>query len=1005
MNKVLTISFFLLISNCLSVFAQPTFSYKQAEWQQQANYKIKVTLDDQNHLLKGNISIKYINNSPDDLKEFFIHLWPNAYKNNTSAFAIQKDQDNDAKFNTANDSERGFIDSLSFLINGKKAVYSYFQEHEDIAYFKLETPLVAGDSFVITTPFKVKIPGSFSRMGHEKQAYQISQWYPKPAVYDINGWNPMTYLDQGEFYSEFGTFNVAITLPSNYVLAATGELQEDAEKEFIKNRINNPIDPSIEIASSQEYKTVTFIQDNVHDFAWFASKTFNVERNKVTLPSGKVVETFVYASLKTINYCNYINDALLFYSKHAGEYPYKYCSVVLGSLKAGGGMEYPMITVCDYLNEDVIVHEVGHNWFYGILGSNERTYPWMDESINSFFEGETTNKKTETNEVADATLQDLAGNAGIMKAMAIHAIKRGTDQAPGDESEVFTGINYGTMVYGKGAFIFYHLKAYLGNELFYDCFRAYFDAWKFKHPLPDDMQEVFEKTSGKKLSWFFRDMIFTTKTVDYGFKDVTKTATGLQLELENKGAVNSPFPVDFIQNNKIIKTVWLDGFSNTKTLNLEIDPKSYDRIQLDAKQLTPDINTSNNNYFAHSIFRFAEKPALSLVTSTPTATKTKMNILPAYGFNIHNKSMLGLGFHNIGFPGHKTEYLILPLYAFETQDLNGYAQLYRIAPIRKMNIQNIEYGVKAARFAFNNFGLYSYNKINPYIKAHISNPIYRGSRQHDITLRYIYLSFDPHIKTDAVNFSNPYEKPQQFVRLEYDYKKKTAIRPEKLTAVLESGFYNFSIPNSIQTNKGNFIKLSATGEKFLNYKQPKKGLTITGFGGVFLKESKDATGLFSFATGSYNGRFDYLFDHSLMGRSANYGLFQNQVLGNEGNQKYRGAFGGANQYLLALNVVSTLPGKIPLRLYADAMTFNDMDQLGYINANGKFITTKLFYQMGVSIPIIPTIFEINIPLLQSEVVTKIQELLGVDRFTERITFVLKLNILEPREFLKTVKLF
>ena len=142
-----------------------------------------------------------------------------------------------------------------------------------------------------------------------------------------------------------------------------------------------------------------------------------------------------------------------------------------------------------------------------------------------------------------------------------------------------------------------------------------------------------------------------------------------------------------------------------------------------------------------------------------------------------------------------------------------------------------------------------------------------------------------------------------------------------------------------------------------------------------------------------------------MGRSANYGLFQNQVLGNEGNQKYRGAFGGANQYLLALNVVSTLPGKIPLRLYADAMTFNDIDKLGYTNASGQFITTKLFYQMGITLPIIPSIFEINVPLLQSEVVTKIQDLQGVDKFTERITFVLKLNILEPREFLKTVKLF
>jgi hypothetical protein len=988
---------FLLCS--FNSFAQPTFSYKQADWQQHVDYTIQVTLDDQNHLLLGNINIKYINNSPDDLKEFYIHLWPNGYQSNKSAFAVQKDQDNDAKFITANQDERGYIDSLSFIINGKKTDFSAYQNHQDIAYFKLETPLASGDSFVITTPFKVKIPGSFSRLGHEKQAYQISQWYPKPAVYDINGWNPMPYLDQGEFYSEFGTFNVAITLPANYVIAATGEIQEDSEKEFIKNRLNNPIDPTIAIASSQEKKTVTFVQNQIHDFAWFASKTFNVERNKVTLKSGKVVETFVYASLKKINYCNFINDALLFYSNHSGEYPYKYCSVVLGSLKAGGGMEYPMITVCDFLSEDVIVHEVGHNWFYGILGSNERTYPWMDESVNSYFEGETTNKKEPSTDAVEATLKDMASNAGGMKGMAIHAMKRGTDQAPGDESEVFTGINYGTMVYGKGAFIFYHLKAYLGDELFYDCFRAYFDKWKFKHPLPDDMQEVFEKTSGKKLSWFFRDMIFTTKTVDYGFKSVTKTATGLQLELVNKGAVNAPFPIDFIQNNKIIKTVWLDGFSGTKSLNLEIDPNTFDRIQLDAKQLTPDINTSNNNYFAKSLFHFAEKPQLSLVTSTPTATKVKMNLLPAYGFNLYNKSMLGLGFHNIGFPGHKTEYIVLPLYSFETKDINGYAQLYHIAPIRKKNLQNIEYGVKAARFAFNNFDAYTYNKINPYLKFHFSNPKFRGSRMHDLTARFIHLNFDPNFNTPDTVYANTYKKAQNFIRLEYDYKRKTAIRPEKLSAVLESGFYE------ITNVKDNFIKLSVTAEKILNYKKPKKGLTIRGFAGVFIKEAKNSIGLFNYAAGSYNGRYDYLFDHSLMGRSANNGLFQNQILGNEGNQKYRGAFGGAGKYMLTLNAVSTLPGKIPLRIYADAMTFNDIDELGYTNAEGKFINTQLFYQLGITVPIIPNIFEINVPLLQSEVVTKVQELQNVNNFTERITFVLKLNLLEPREFIKNVKLF
>jgi hypothetical protein len=276
-------------------------SYKQAEWQQTVNYKIQVTLDDKNHMLYGFIEMEYINNSPDELKEIYIHLWPNAYKNNKTDFAKQKAEGSKSDFYFAEEKDRGYIDSLDFKIDGvniiKNRISQQFNENE-VADIWLQKPLKSGDSIIITTPFRVKIPGSFSRMGHVKNAYQITQWFPKPAVYDINGWNPMPYLDQGEFYSEFGKFEVSITLPKNYVLAATGVLQNQEEKEFIQDRINNPIDPAKEIVSSDQWKTVTYVQDNIHDFAWFASKTFNIEKSKATLESGKVVETFVFSPSK-----------------------------------------------------------------------------------------------------------------------------------------------------------------------------------------------------------------------------------------------------------------------------------------------------------------------------------------------------------------------------------------------------------------------------------------------------------------------------------------------------------------------------------------------------------------------------------------------------------------------------------------------------------------------------------------------------------------------------------
>lgn len=1003
MNKFFCVLVFLLAIQS-GASAQPTFSYKQADWQQKVDYQIAVTLDDERKMLQGHIKMTYTNQAPHALTEIYMHVWPNAYKNNHTAFAIQKNEGGDEKFLFADPKDKGFMDSLSFTINGKPVVAETFNQWEDVLWIRLNEPLESEASMVIETPFRVKIPGSFSRLGYADGAYQITQWYPKPAVYDINGWNPMPYLDQGEFYSEFGTFDVKISVPENFVVAATGVLQEQSEKDFIIERINNPIDPTVTPATSKKYKTISFYQNNIHDFAWFASKTFNIERGKATLESGKVVETFVYSSDKKINYCRYINDALIYYSKHVGEYPYSHCTVVKGSLKAGGGMEYPMITVCDYLNEEVIIHEVGHNWFYGILGSNERTYPWMDESINTHFEGETMHQQKTDEALPTESLGRLMNNDGIMQAMARQAYRRGTAQAPGESSEWFTDVNYGTMVYGKGAFLFNHLKGYLGEDMFYTCFREYFDDWKFRHPLPDDMQTVFENVSGKKLSWFFRDLIFSNRPLDYAIKNVTIDGKQVTLTIENKGEIAAPVPIDFILGDQVVKTQWIEGFRETKTLSIEMYP-AFDRIQIDARGITTEVVLRNNNYFNDRVLKYADPLKITLFTGTEISTKKRLSLLPAYGFNVHNKSMLGLGLHNIGFPGSKTEYLVLPLFAMGTKDLNGFAQLAHFKPYYKNNLQLIEYGIKGTRFAFNHFNLFSYNKIQPYVQARFSPAKYRGSRVSQLQLRYVYLSFDPQFDLQGLKDQNParhflYEKPQHFVRMEYNYARKTALNPEKYG--LSATYGNYEI---IEGKKDQFITLQGHGQKFIHYQKAKKGLTLYAFGGMFLKEASNSQGLFNYGLGSAAKRYDYLFDQSLMDRSANAGLFENQVLPGESRQKFIGNMGSANRYMFALNAVTTLPGKIPLKIYADAVTFNDIDQIGYVNSSGKLITSPFYWQTGVSLILIPDMLEVHVPLAQTEVVTQIQALNNIKGFHKRISFVFNLNKFDPRVFLPSLKLF
>ncbi len=383
----------LLLLFDVSLIAQDYF-------QQEVNYRIDVELNDKNHTLTAEQTIKYINNSPDDLDVIWFHIWPNAYKDNSTALAKHELDGGSKELWNSLEEERGYISNLDFSVDGKRVNWQYHPEHIDICKLILNKPIKSGDSAVIKTPFKVKIPNAkFSRLGHVGQSYMITQWYPKPAVYDREGWHTMPYLSQGEFYSEFGSFDVSIKLPLNYTVGSTGDLQNKGEKIRIEE-LSDITDTITKFSTDMSFpksdkktKTIRFVQENVHDFAWFADKRYHVLKGVVTLPySGRTVDLYTMFTNNEAhlwkNSIEYMHDAVYYYSLWNGDYPYNHCTAVDGTIAAGGGMEYPNVTVIGAMGSDrpletVIMHEVGHNWFYGILGSNEREHAWMDEGINS----------------------------------------------------------------------------------------------------------------------------------------------------------------------------------------------------------------------------------------------------------------------------------------------------------------------------------------------------------------------------------------------------------------------------------------------------------------------------------------------------------------------------------------------------------------------------------------------------------------------------------------------
>lgn len=481
-------------------------------WQQQVNYIIDVTLNDKEKTLDAFEKITYTNNSPDTLQFIWFHLWPNAYKNDRTAFSDQVLENGSTDFYFSDKEQRGYINRLDFKVDGITATTEDHPLYIDVIKLILPKPLPPKQRITITTPFHEKLPFNFSRGGYDGETFQITQWYPKPAVYDKNGWHPMPYLDQGEFYSEFGNFDVRITLPKNYVVAATGELQNEEEKKWLKQLSakpalnNSPTKKSTAFhqikktpPSSKETKTLNYLQNNVHDFAWFANKEFIVNYDTCRLSSGKIIDVFSFYTQPQIAYwknsVQYAKDAIHFYSAEVGEYPYNVVSVAQGPQSFGGGMEYPTITVISPTAsakelDETIAHEVGHNWFYGVLATDERDHPWMDEGINTFYQYKYMEKKYGK----QSQLVEL-----LFQTKAI----RKTDQPIETTSEKFSVDNYNLVAYHKTAAWMQLLEKKLGNNVFQDMMHRYFIEWSFKHPQPEDFKAIVAKQLGSETDSFF----------------------------------------------------------------------------------------------------------------------------------------------------------------------------------------------------------------------------------------------------------------------------------------------------------------------------------------------------------------------------------------------------------------------------------------------------------------------------------------------------------------------
>ena len=806
----------------LACLMSSAIAQTKGNWQQEVDYKLQVTLDDESHMLRGNEQFVYTNNSPNTLSFLYIHLWPNAYKNSGTALAKQLMMSG-KDFLFRNDPEyQGFIDSLDFKVGGVSLQWSYDAKHIDIAKLTLNKPLAPGEKVVISTPFRVKLPsGEVSRMGHIDQTYQITQWYPKPAVYDEKGWHPMPYLNQGEFYSEYGSFDVSITLPENYTVGATGDLQTEREikrlnllaeynavsdlhpdetkvdsenpfqanvpKELIPAGIYRASDVPIkrtdidwsnidkhyeDQTSSKVFKTIRYTQSRVHDFAWFADKAFRVLKGEVVLPnSGKTVTTWAMyepssESLWKPFALEYLHDGIKKYSQWNGDYPYSQVTAVDGTISAGGGMEYPNVTVIGSTAtkealEVVIVHEVGHNWFYGILGSNERDFGWMDEGLNTLNEMRYVAEKYPKN----TRLSDMAG--GMAKKLGFEGLSHkdegdvlyrcmasfGIDQPIHTHSTDFSSANYGGVMYQKTGLVFHYLKAYLGDSLFDACMQAYFERWKFRHPQPEDFRAVLEEVSKQDLGWVFDGLIDSRKVADYKIVGVRQSVGKSLVKVKSVGQLDGPIVVQRIENGAVAESVWVSPGKDGKkypTVQLGASQSKFgvqkgrritDTFVIDANRMIPEVNRNNNVWSGEG-----RKTTLKFGTGNDLPWERNHYWLPAVGWNQYDRMMLGVVLHNTSLPAPKLRYSLVPMYSFGRKNLSGLGDI-SYNPLGGKRYKSLRIGVTAMTFQYdetqadgvfaNNPRHPSFSAIKPYLFMELGKSNRRNGFSHFLELNVL----------------------------------------------------------------------------------------------------------------------------------------------------------------------------------------------------------------------------------------------------------------------------
>ncbi len=599
----------------LALFIIPIFSIAQnpTYWQQHVDYTMSIDMNVENYQYDGTQKLVYTNNSPDTIDKVFYHLFFNAFQPGSEMdIRLQNIADPDGRMtNNIGTKEKPIKESRISKLEpheiGFIKVKTLQQDGADVEHttigtvlkVKLNKPLKPGEKTVLDMTFKGQVPVQIRRSGRNNKegvALSMTQWYPKLAEYDFEGWHANAYIGR-EFHGVWGDFDVKISIDKNYTLGGSGYLQNPEEIGH-----GYSIKP---VKHKKKVKKLTwhFKAPNVHDFTWAADPEYIHDK---VMAEDNVTLHFLYKKTMDEKYLeNWKNlqpktvEILSYFNKHIGKYPYKQYSVIQGG---DGGMEYAMCTLITGERKfgsllGVTAHEFAHTWFQFLLATNEQKHEWMDEGFTSYI------SKLAVSEILKDGKNPHAGafksynyltKTGVEEPQSLHADRYDFNMA------------YGISAYNKGQLFLVQLGYLIGEDNLKKTIKKYFNDFKFKHPVPNDVKRTAEKVSGIQLDWYLNYWTQTTHTIDYAISEVNNN----QITIQNKGKI--PMPLD-------LKVVYTDGTTEDFYVPLRmmygqkpteatvindwpwVQPsysfktsKTVKSVEIDSSQRMADIDRTNN---------------------------------------------------------------------------------------------------------------------------------------------------------------------------------------------------------------------------------------------------------------------------------------------------------------------------------------------------------------------------------------------------------------------------